>query len=124
MSPVSASPVSAASSRFVAAHLDAARSLGERLIPLVGRPDTFAAELRAGFASLSDPVYAAGVRSVTPGLGPVFGVRQPLMEAAHRAFKKGTRTAPKFVNQAWTLYPHFFSPREEAGIEWRLRALG
>jgi 3-methyladenine DNA glycosylase AlkD len=98
MSPTSTSPVTAASTRFVAEHLDAARALGERLPALVGDPGAFAAALRAGFASLGDPVYTAGVRSVTPGLGPVFGVRQPLMEAVHRSIKRGTRqTAPALL---------------------------
>jgi 3-methyladenine DNA glycosylase AlkD len=89
-----ASPVTAASNRFVAAHLPAARELGRRLPALVSDPDAFAGTLTAGFTSLGDPVYAAGVRSVTPGLGPVFGVRQPLMAAAHREFRRGSRQVP------------------------------
>ncbi len=93
MSPVSTSPITAASTKFVAEHLDAARALGESLPALVGDADAFAAAVRAGFASLADPVYASGVRSVTPGLGPVAGVRQPLMEAVYRAFKRGTKQA-------------------------------
>jgi hypothetical protein len=30
----------------------------------------------------------------------------------------------ELASERRSLYPHFFSPREEAGIEWRLRALG
>jgi 3-methyladenine DNA glycosylase AlkD len=89
------SPVTATSNRFVAEHLDAATALGERLVDLVADPAALVAELSRGFAALGDPVYADGVRSVTPGLGPVFGVRLPLMDAAQKAFKRGTRkTSP------------------------------
>jgi 3-methyladenine DNA glycosylase AlkD len=89
-----ASPVTAAAQAFVADHLAQATALGERLIPLVGRPDEFAAELEAGFRELADPVYIDGSRRIAPGLGEIIGVRLPLMEAAHKAFKAGTRHGP------------------------------
>jgi 3-methyladenine DNA glycosylase AlkD len=85
------SPVTAASQRFVADHLSAATTLGERLATLIGDATTFTSALSEGFAALADPAYADGIRSVTPGLGPVFGVRQSLMTAAHGAFKRGTK---------------------------------
>jgi hypothetical protein len=88
------SPVTAAAQAFVADHLARATALGERLIPLVGRPDEFAAELEAGFRELADPVYIDGSRRIAPGLGEIIGVRLPLMEAAHKAFKRGTRHGP------------------------------
>ena len=88
------SPVTAASNRFVAERMAAARELGERLPTLVADPEAFAVALGRGFTSLADPGYADGVRSVTPGLGPVFGVRQPLMEATHKAFRRGTKQTP------------------------------
>jgi hypothetical protein len=88
------SPVTAAAQAFVADHLAQATALGERLIPLVGRPDEFAAELEAGFRELADPVYIDGSRRIAPGLGEMIGVRLPLMEAADKAFKRGTRHGP------------------------------
>ncbi|MGZ6314340.1 MAG: DNA alkylation repair protein [Candidatus Limnocylindrales bacterium] len=97
MSLASAKPpsaVTAASNRFVAAHLTEATALGERLADLVYDPDAFVAAITDGFKSIGDPVAADGVHSVTPGLGPVFGVRLPLMDATHKAFTRGTRQTP------------------------------
>jgi 3-methyladenine DNA glycosylase AlkD len=91
MSPVTASATTEASNRFVAAHLAQATELGEQLADLVYDPDAFVAAMQQGFAGLADPVYADGSRSVAPGLGPILGVRLPLMEAAHKTFKRGTR---------------------------------
>jgi 3-methyladenine DNA glycosylase AlkD len=91
VSPAAISPVTEASNRFVAAHLAQATALGEQLADLVHDPDAFAAAVERGFADLADPVYAEGSRSVAPGLGPILGVRLPLMEAAHKSFKRGTR---------------------------------
>jgi 3-methyladenine DNA glycosylase AlkD len=86
-----------ASNAFVADHLAASSALGQRLPELVGDPEAFTAALARGFEELADPVYAAGVRAVTPGLGPVLGVRLALMEAAHKAFARGTRATPPAV---------------------------
>jgi 3-methyladenine DNA glycosylase AlkD len=97
MSPASAktpSAVTAASNLFVTEHLAEATALGERLVDLVYDPDAFVAAITEGFKSIGDPVAADGVHSVTPGLGPVFGVRLPLMDAAQKAFKRGTRKTP------------------------------
>jgi 3-methyladenine DNA glycosylase AlkD len=85
------SAVTAASNAFVAGHLAAATELGERLAEVVHDPEAFVATIARGFEALADPVYADGSRSVAPGLGPVLGVRLPLMEAANRTFKRGTR---------------------------------
>jgi uncharacterized protein (TIGR00369 family) len=89
-----ASATTAASNRFVAEHLAAATELGTRLADLAADPGAFAAALRQGFEAMADPIYAEGVRSVTPGLGPILGVRLPLMEATHKAFKRATKKAP------------------------------
>ena len=91
MSPTSESATTAAANRFVAAHLAEAGALGERLADLVADPDALVAAIEVGFASLADPVYAEGSRTVAPGLGPILGVRLPLIEAAHKSFKRGTR---------------------------------
>jgi 3-methyladenine DNA glycosylase AlkD len=85
------SATTAASNRFVAAHLAEAGKLGALLTDLVADPDAFLAALKAGFADLADATYVEGQRLVAPGLGPVLGVRLPLMEAVHKAFKRGTR---------------------------------
>lgn len=85
------SATTAASNAFVAEHLAAASELGERLAETVGEPEEFVAAMRLGFEALADSVYAEGSRSVAPGLGPVLGVRLPLMEAANRTFRRGTR---------------------------------
>ena len=91
MSPVGESAITAASNRFVAEHLAEATALGARLADLVQDPGAFVEALEQGFKVLADPVYADGSRSVAPGLGPILGVRLPLMEAAYKAFKRGTR---------------------------------
>jgi len=88
------SPTTAASQAFVAGHLADAIALGECLAPLAGRPDDFVAAIEAGFREMADPAYVEGVHRVTPGLGQIVGVRLPLMEAAHKAFKRGTSAAP------------------------------
>ena len=97
MSPASAPPISpttAAAQAFVAAHIAAATALGESLATLVGRPDEFAAAIEEGFRDLADSTYADGSRRIAPGLGEIVGIRLPLMEAAHKAFKRGTRSNP------------------------------
>ena len=94
MSPAATSAITQASNRFVEAHLAQAAALGERLANVAHDPDALAVAIAAGFALLADPIYQDGVRSVTPGLGPVLGVRLPLMEAAHKTFKRGTRETP------------------------------
>ncbi len=87
---VAPSATTQASNRFVAEHLAEATALGGRLADLVGQPDAFLAEIEEGFRVLGDPVYAQGQLTIAPGIAHVLGVRLPLMEAAHRAFKKGT----------------------------------
>ena len=86
----SVSPVTASSRAFVRAHLAQATALGTRLAALIGRPDDLVTAIEAGFRELGDAAYVEGSRRVAPGLGEVFGVRLPLMEAAHKTFKRGT----------------------------------
>ena len=94
MSPAATSAVTQASNRFGEAHLVEATALGERLADVVHDPAALVAAIAGGFEGLADPVYQAGIRSITPGLGPVLGVRLPLMEAAQKAFRRGTRQTP------------------------------
>jgi 3-methyladenine DNA glycosylase AlkD len=91
MSAATTSPITAASNLFVAEHLDGARALGDRLADLVHDTDAFAVAVERGFETLADPVYAEGSRTIAPGLGPILGVRLPLIEAADRTFKRATR---------------------------------
>jgi len=94
MSPAVLSPVTQASNDFVAAHLVGAAAIGERMADLVRDPVAFVAATQHGFETLADPVYADGSRSIAPGLGPILGVRFPLMEAVDKTFKRGTRDTP------------------------------
>jgi hypothetical protein len=88
------SATSVESNRFVAERIDAARALGERLAGLAADPDAFVAAVERGFAEIADPSSLDGLRRVTPGIGEALGVRLPLMDAANKAFRRGTRTAP------------------------------
>ena len=86
------SAITAASNRFVAEHLAAATALGERLADLVHDPDAFVAAVEAGLRDHRRSRRTQTARG--PSLrasAPCSGVRLPLMEAAHKAFKRGTR---------------------------------
>lgn len=85
------STTTASANRFVAEHMLQAVALGEHLAELVAAPDEFVLAIRAGLGEIADPTYIAGVHSVTPGLGPVLGVRLPLLEAAHKQFRRATK---------------------------------
>ena len=76
---------------FVAGHKAEAEALGAELADHVGDPDAFAAVLRQGLERLADPEYAEGMRYVAPGIGPVHGVRRPLLAAVARGFRQETR---------------------------------
>jgi 3-methyladenine DNA glycosylase AlkD len=76
---------------FVAAHREPAEALGMALAEFTNDPDGFAAALTAGLRSLADPGYLAGQQRVAPGIGPVHGVRWPLLAAVSRGFRHATR---------------------------------
>jgi 3-methyladenine DNA glycosylase AlkD len=57
-------------------------------------PDRFARDLATAFTALADPEYQAGQQFVAPGLGPVHGVRWPLIAALARGFRTATRRDP------------------------------
>ena len=86
------SPITERANAFVAAHKPQAETLGSALAEHVGDPDAFAVSLRRGLERLADPEYADGMRRVAPGIGPVHGVRRPLLEAIARGFRRETRT--------------------------------
>jgi 3-methyladenine DNA glycosylase AlkD len=79
---------------FVAARRADAEALGVTLADHIGDPDAFADALRTGLERLADPEYLAGQQSVAPGLGPVHGVRWPLLAAVARGFRTATRRDP------------------------------
>ena len=99
-----------ASHAFVATHIDAGRALGHRLADAVDDPGDFVAAARDGLATLADPACLAGQRLVAPGIGPLLGVRMPLLESVHRALAhdlRGVRAARLLpVAEALARDPH------------------
>jgi 3-methyladenine DNA glycosylase AlkD len=79
---------------FVAAHRSAAEALGRELAGHTDDPDDFATRLRKGLLGLADGDYVAGQQRVAPGIGPVLGVRWPLIEAVKRGFRKASGRQP------------------------------
>ena len=79
------SPTTEIARAFVAEHLEEATALGRDAGELVGDPSALVAHLRAGLARLADPAYLEGQGRVAPGIGPILGVRQPLLHATTRA---------------------------------------
>ena len=57
----------------------------------ISDPDAFTGALRSGFERLADPEYLEGAQRVAPGIGPIYGVRWPLMAAVARGFRGATR---------------------------------
>ena len=95
MTPTAARPPTpnAATSRataFLEEHRDDAVALGRTLGDLVHDPTAFAAELSTGLEQLADREYQAGQQYVAPGLGPSYGVRNPLLTAATRSLLQST----------------------------------
>ena len=85
------SEVTARAVAFVAAHRDPAEALGAGLAEFTNDPDGFATALTAGLAELADPAYLEGQRRIAPGIGPIRGVRWPLLAAVSRGFRNATR---------------------------------
>lgn len=68
-----------------------AQAAGRRLAELAHEPEEFANALRRELAALADPEYRAGQQAIAPGVGPTFGVRNPLLTALRRGLTAGTR---------------------------------
>ena len=85
------SEVTARAVAFVADHKAEAEALGADLAELTNEPEAFAAALTAGLQRLADPEYLEGQQRVAPGIGPVLGVRWPLIAAVSRGFRNATR---------------------------------
>jgi 3-methyladenine DNA glycosylase AlkD len=113
------SAVSQRAAELVADRRSAAEGLGRELAELTGDPDGFTQTLFGGFQELADEDYRAGQHRVAPGLGPVFGVRWPLIEAVKRGFREETRR--ERTGQWLFLVDRLFRERE---LEFRWFAFG
>jgi 3-methyladenine DNA glycosylase AlkD len=101
-----ASPTTQRAVALVAERRPQAEDLGRQLSELTDEPDAFAAALRDGLVRLADDEYRAGQQRVAPGIGPVHGVRWPLLAAIERGFRiatRGQRTSP-FLSLADRLF--------------------
>jgi 3-methyladenine DNA glycosylase AlkD len=76
---------------FVADHRDEAVALGRAAGELVGDPAAVTSCLRDGLAALADPAYLEGQDRVAHGIGPVLGVRQPLLHATAQGLRAAMR---------------------------------
>ncbi len=96
MTPAPAAPASATSATAsgrarVADRRPEAVRLGRGAADPTADPTAVAATLREGLASLAEPEVLDGVRRVAPGIGPILGVRQPLLTAVSRGLRGATR---------------------------------
>jgi 3-methyladenine DNA glycosylase AlkD len=91
---ITVSPTTERARAFVADHRADALALGRRAGDLANDPPALVAELRAGLERLADPEYLAGQRRVAPGIGPLLGVRQPLLTAVAAGLRATTRRDP------------------------------
>jgi 3-methyladenine DNA glycosylase AlkD len=88
--PPPRSEVTVRAMAFVADRREPAQGLGASLADLTNDPDGFATALRQGLETLADPGYLAGQRRIAPGIGPIHGVRWPLLAAVERGFHDAT----------------------------------
>ncbi len=85
------SATTAAAKAFVLDKRTTAHDLGRSLAGLIDDPGELALALDRGLRGLADPVYAEGTRRVTPGIGPVHGVRTPLLDDVWSSLARGLR---------------------------------
>jgi 3-methyladenine DNA glycosylase AlkD len=91
---VVARPMSAATRRataFVADMLPETVGLGRSIAESTGDPTAFAAALTQALDALADPAYRSAQSRIAPGIGPVHGVRLPLLTALRKSFDRATR---------------------------------
>jgi 3-methyladenine DNA glycosylase AlkD len=92
--PASTSPATTQAKAFVAAHKRDALTLGRAAGEHVHDPDTLVAALNAGLPALADAAYLQGMQTVAPGIGPVLGIRLPLLRAVGSGLRAVTRGVP------------------------------
>ena len=90
VSPI-ASPTTARAVARVAAARPNASALGNGLMEHIADPEAFASALRAGLTRLADPEFLEGQQREAPGIGPILGVRAPLLAAVAAAFHRASR---------------------------------
>jgi 3-methyladenine DNA glycosylase AlkD len=88
---VSPAATTARARELVADRTPGAVMLGRAAGELVHQPRELVQTLRDGLAALADPDYLAGQRHIAPGIGPILGVRQPLLSAVSRGLRSATR---------------------------------
>jgi 3-methyladenine DNA glycosylase AlkD len=71
--------------------LPTATGFGRAIAEEIGDPEAFAHALTVAFDALADPAYRDEQARVAPGIGPVHGVRLPLLTAVRRSFEKASR---------------------------------
>lgn len=76
---------------FVAAHLDEASALGDRLSELIDRPDDYLAELTLGLEALAESSFLETVTRACPQTPARFMVRGPLAEAMAGPVRRSLR---------------------------------
>ncbi len=69
----------------------AATALGRRAGDELTDATTLVAQLRVGLHAFADPEYQDGQRRIAPGIGPVIGVRRPLLDAVTSGLRAATR---------------------------------
>lgn len=89
--PRARSSASVRAAAFVAEMLPSAAGLGRGLADHIADPEAFSHALAAAFDAVADPAYRDEQARVAPGLGPVHGVRLPLLTAIRRSFERATR---------------------------------
>ena len=92
--PPRASPTTARAVALVASRKPDADALGQHLADQIADPEAFASQLRTGLEALSDVDYAEGQRRIAPGIGPIHGVRMPLLAAVAAGFRRASRREP------------------------------
>lgn len=76
---------------LVAERLPAALALGRAAGDVAPEPEVAIDILDRGLADLADPEYLLGQQRIAPGIGPVLGVRSPLLHAVSRGLRATTR---------------------------------
>ena len=92
--PVPSSVATTRAKAFVAARKGEATALGRAAGQHVHDPESVVATLAAGLPAIADPEYHDGMQLVVPGIGPVLGVRQPLLRAVGAGLRAATRGVP------------------------------